>query len=71
VAIYWVGLGVTFLAFVLSWFFKPPPPRTRSAAQERADPLAAAGELEAGSVYAAEAGSRTAGGDGTVRMNRQ
>jgi hypothetical protein len=35
--IYWVGFGVLMLAFVLSWFFKAPPLRTRSALQERAD----------------------------------
>nr|WP_204965035.1 MDR family MFS transporter [Microbacterium dextranolyticum] len=35
--IYWVGFGVLMLAFVLSWFFRAPPLRTRSALQERAD----------------------------------
>ncbi|KAB1659694.1 MFS transporter [Pseudoclavibacter chungangensis] len=35
--IYWIGFGVLMLAFVLSWFFKAPPLRTRSALQERAD----------------------------------
>ncbi len=37
VTIYWVGLGVILLAFVLTWFFKVPPLRARSALQERAD----------------------------------
>ncbi|QGF25147.1 DHA2 family efflux MFS transporter permease subunit [Raineyella fluvialis] len=37
VTIYWVGLGVALLAFALSWFFKVPPLRTRSALQEQAD----------------------------------
>ena len=37
VTIYWVGLGVMLLAFVLTWFFRVPPLRTRSALQERAD----------------------------------
>ncbi|MFV0432491.1 MAG: DHA2 family efflux MFS transporter permease subunit [Leucobacter sp.] len=37
VTIYWVGFGVLLLAFVLSWFFKVPPLRSRSALQERAD----------------------------------
>ena len=37
VTIYWVGFGVLLLAFVLSWFFKVPPLRQRSALQERAD----------------------------------
>ncbi len=37
VTIYWVGFGVLLLAFVLSWFFRVPPLRHRSALQERAD----------------------------------
>ncbi|AMM21324.1 MFS transporter permease [Frondihabitans sp. PAMC 28766] len=37
VTIYWVGLGVILLAFVLSWFFKVPPLRKSSALQEQAD----------------------------------
>ncbi|MPM29590.1 hypothetical protein SDC9_76130 [bioreactor metagenome] len=37
VTIYWVGLGVALLAFVLTWFFRTPPLRTRSALQEQAD----------------------------------
>ena len=37
VTIYWVGLGVMLLAFVLTWFFRVPPLRTRSAMQEKAD----------------------------------
>ena len=37
VSIYWVGLGVMLLAFVITWFFRVPPLRTRSALQERAD----------------------------------
>lgn len=37
VTIYWVGFGVLLLAFVLSWFFRVPPLRSRSALQERAD----------------------------------
>ena len=42
VSIYWVGLGVILLAFVLSWFFKVPPLRQRSALQEQADKNTAA-----------------------------
>lgn len=38
--IYWVGFGVLMLAFALSWFFRAPPLRTRSALQERADDAA-------------------------------
>lgn len=45
--IYWVGFGVLMLAFVLSWFFKAPPLRTRSALQERADE---AGLSETGTI---------------------
>ncbi len=37
VTIYWVGLGVMLLAFVISWFFKVPPLRERSGLQEQAD----------------------------------
>jgi EmrB/QacA subfamily drug resistance transporter len=35
--IYWIGLGVILLAFVLSLFFKVPPLRKTSALQQRAD----------------------------------
>lgn len=45
--IYWVGFGVLMLAFVLSWFFKAPPLRTRSALQEMADD---AGVSETGTI---------------------
>ncbi|MBS1672525.1 MAG: MFS transporter [Actinobacteria bacterium] len=45
--IYWVGFGVLMLAFVLSWFFKAPPLRTRSALQEQADD---AGVTETGTI---------------------
>ncbi|WP_244937883.1 MDR family MFS transporter [Acidipropionibacterium jensenii] len=34
--VYWVGLSVILLAFVLTWFFKVPPLRERSALEERA-----------------------------------
>ncbi|MBN9613487.1 MAG: DHA2 family efflux MFS transporter permease subunit [Actinobacteria bacterium] len=37
VTIYWVGFSVLLLAFVLTWFFRVPPLRQRSALQERAD----------------------------------
>jgi EmrB/QacA subfamily drug resistance transporter len=36
-AVYWVGLIVMLVAFVLSFFFKAPPLRQRSALQEQAD----------------------------------
>ena len=46
VKIYWVGLSVILLAFVLSWFFKVPPLRQRSALQEQADDAGTADDLE-------------------------
>jgi len=57
VTIYWVGLGVILLAFVLTWFFKVPPLRARSALQERADAAGPAGS--SGSGAASGSGSRS------------
>jgi EmrB/QacA subfamily drug resistance transporter len=37
VSIYWIGLGVILLAFVLSLFFRVPPLRKTSALQQQAD----------------------------------
>ena len=37
ISIYWIGLGVILLAFILSLFFKVPPLRKTSALQQRAD----------------------------------
>lgn len=37
VTIYWIGLGVVIVAFVLSWFLKATPLRQKSAMQEAAD----------------------------------
>jgi EmrB/QacA subfamily drug resistance transporter len=58
VQIYWVGLIVILIAFVISLFFKVPPLRQRSALQEQADHAAAEDALtvSAGSA-AAEAGA--------------
>jgi hypothetical protein len=58
VQIYWVGLIVILIAFVISLFFKVPPLRQRSALQEQADHAAAEDALTvaAGSA-AAEAGA--------------
>ncbi|ROQ41618.1 EmrB/QacA subfamily drug resistance transporter [Frondihabitans sp. PhB188] len=42
VSIYWVGLGVVLLAFVLSLFFRVPPLRQHSALQEQSNSAAAA-----------------------------
>ena len=47
VAIYWIGLGVILLAFVLTLFFRVPPLRKTSALQQRADE---AGLSETGSI---------------------
>lgn len=70
-AIYWVGLSVILLAFVLSLFFKAPPLRERSALQEQADKVGTADDLEAAAVTAAaEAGSPTVPAAGTLHTNR-
>jgi EmrB/QacA subfamily drug resistance transporter len=37
VGIYWIGLGVILLAFILTLFFRVPPLRGKSALQQRAD----------------------------------
>jgi EmrB/QacA subfamily drug resistance transporter len=71
VSIYWVGLGVTLLAFVLSWFFRVPPLRQRSALQEQADAAGTADDLESdAALAAAEAGSPTGPDTGTIRVRR-
>ena len=71
VTIYWVGLGVILLAFVLSWFFKVPPLRQRSALQEQAD-ISAEAQLEAeAGMAAAEAGSFTGPMTGSVPTQRR
>ncbi len=49
VTIYWVGFSVLMIAFVLSWFFKVPPLRQRSALQEQADK---AGTTDTGTIKA-------------------
>jgi EmrB/QacA subfamily drug resistance transporter len=41
VTVYWVGLGVMALAFILTLFFKTPPLRAKSALQQAADEDAA------------------------------
>jgi hypothetical protein len=59
VQIYWVGLIVLLVAFVLSLFFRVPPLRQRSALQEQADKAAAAERLDvAAGDAAALAGSQ-------------
>jgi EmrB/QacA subfamily drug resistance transporter len=37
VQVYWVALAAMLTAFVLTWFFRVPPLRTRSALEEKAD----------------------------------
>jgi EmrB/QacA subfamily drug resistance transporter len=44
VQVYWVAMFVVLLAFVLTWFFKTPPLRAKSALQEAADSRADAAE---------------------------
>ncbi|AYG05350.1 DHA2 family efflux MFS transporter permease subunit [Gryllotalpicola protaetiae] len=46
IEIYWVGLIVILVAFVISLFFKVPPLRKVSALQQQADAEAAAGAAE-------------------------
>lgn len=50
VTVYWIGLAVILLAFLLTLFFKVPPLRQQSAMQERADK---AGFTETGSIRTA------------------
>nr|WP_251858490.1 MFS transporter [Herbiconiux sp. L3-i23] len=52
-AIFWIGLGVVLLAFVLTLFFKTPPLRQKSALQEQADKAGGIADLEAEAVAAA------------------
>jgi len=62
IEIYWVGLIVILVAFVLTWFLRVPPLRNVSALQQRADAAAAkaagehsgAEELEFEAVSAAD-----------------
>jgi hypothetical protein len=44
VQVYWVAMFVVLLAFILTWFFKTPPLRAKSALQEAADSHAEATE---------------------------
>ncbi|TPW78229.1 MFS transporter [Schumannella soli] len=68
VAVFWVGFAIIVLAFILTWFFKVPPLRQRSALQERADKhREATEELEQEAVLAAnESGSFVAPMTGSV-----
>jgi EmrB/QacA subfamily drug resistance transporter len=71
VVIYWVGFGVIVLAFILSWFFKVPPLRQRSALQEQADAAGTADDLGSdAAMAAAETGSPTGPDTGVIRVHR-
>jgi EmrB/QacA subfamily drug resistance transporter len=70
VSIYWVGLAVIVLAFILSWFFKVPPLRKQSALQQQADENTT-DRLEMDAVHAADlAGSPTAPATGSIPVHR-
>jgi hypothetical protein len=60
VRVYYVGLAVILLAFVLTWFFRVPPLRKTSALQEQADAARTA------DADAAAAGAGDGAGDGAV-----
>nr|WP_263091656.1 MDR family MFS transporter [Curtobacterium sp. RIT-PI-V] len=59
VRVYYVGLAVILLAFVLTWFFRVPPLRKTSALQEQAD-AARTADADAAAAGAAGAGSGSA-----------
>ncbi|TSD11186.1 DHA2 family efflux MFS transporter permease subunit [Curtobacterium sp. KBS0715] len=63
VRVYYVGLAVILLAFVLTWFFRVPPLRKTSALQEQADAArTAAGAGSDGSATAAAAAAAPGAG---------
>lgn len=68
VTIYWVGLGVMLLAFVITWLFRVPPLRTRSALEERTAAAAAAAAAEA--EVAGTGGDTASAGDGGLDGGR-
>jgi EmrB/QacA subfamily drug resistance transporter len=71
VQIYWVGLIVLLIAFVITWFFRVPPLRQRSALQEQADNAAADEKLNVESGSAAALVGTTAPADsGSVPAGR-
>ncbi|WP_022882345.1 DHA2 family efflux MFS transporter permease subunit [Gryllotalpicola ginsengisoli] len=70
IQVYWVGMIVLLIAFVLTWFFRVPPLRRVSALQERADAAAAQEELELEANQAAQlAGSPVAPSVSTGQIN--
>ena len=71
VQIYWVGLMVLLIAFVISWFFKVPPLRQRSALQEQADKQADEDQLAVDQgLAAAELGTTAPASAGAVPAAR-
>lgn len=48
IKVYWVGFSVIALAFVLTWFFKVPPLRAKSALQEQSDGATTEDEIAPG-----------------------
>ncbi|UXN21401.1 MFS transporter [Curtobacterium flaccumfaciens] len=63
VRVYYVGLAVILIAFVLTWFFRVPPLRKTSALQEQADAArTAAGAGSDGSAAAAAAAAAPGAG---------
>ncbi|MBF4614226.1 MDR family MFS transporter [Curtobacterium sp. VKM Ac-1376] len=61
VRVYWVGLAVILLAFVLTWFFRVPPLRKTSALQEQADAARTAAGAGSDGSAAAAAGAAAPG----------
>ncbi|MDT0234326.1 MDR family MFS transporter [Curtobacterium sp. BRB10] len=61
VRVYYVGLAVILLAFVLTWFFRVPPLRKTSALQEQADAARTAAGAESDGSAAAAAGAAAPG----------
>ncbi len=59
VSIFWVALAVVLVAFVLSWFLKAAPLRSKSALQENADIEAAQLAADAGRQAASPPGATT------------
>jgi EmrB/QacA subfamily drug resistance transporter len=70
VQIYWVALFVLLVAFVITWFFKVPPLRQRSALQEQADKEAASKLDVAEGDAAAAVGTTAPAGTGAVPAGR-
>ncbi len=61
IEVYWVALIVVLVAFVLTWFFKTPPLRAKSALQEAADAAAEKDAAEREPVLAGAGAGAAAG----------